>query len=457
MTRRRSLSFRLVGYLFVIQMFLIIMMPIFAIVVAVSGLNPTASQNLNEWGEGYAQDLIARLLQRGSGDSLRVERGSALSDYLRDSPSFLYAAWDAESGIVAEGSSKVLVDAIRPKWNAGVASIRFRLPTEFHKSLIGVLRQSHTAVGQVVIVVYGYTFHFRDLLYLMRTMFRPFALLMFSPFILPASAMAFFLVRRGLAPLRVAADKAARIDVNSLDCAIPDDDVPDEVVPFVTAVNDALKRVHQSVAAQQRFLANAAHELRTPITVLCLRIDNPNTATFTQDLKRDARRIRTLVEQLLSAAHMSHGKDAVNDIADLRKLVLSMVLDYMPLAVANDRNIELERPSEPVMIRCDRHALERVVVNLIENACRAEPQGGAVYVRVFPDATIEVVDHGSGIDAADRENIFEPFWRKDNSVPGAGLGLSITKEIVEHHGGRISVSVTPGGGATFKVSLPRIL
>lgn len=457
MTRRRSLSFRLVGYLLVVQLFLVTLMPIFIIIVARSGLNPSASQNLNEWGEGYAQNLISNLLRRGADDSLRVEGSPALSDYLKDSPSFLYAAWDAKSGIVAEGSSKVLVDAIRPKWDSGVASIRFGLPTEFDKSLVGVLRESHTSVGEVVIVVFGYSFHLRDLLYVMGTKFGPFLLLMFSPFILPANAIAFLLVRRGLAPLRGAADKVARIDVNSLDRAIPYDDVPDEIVPFVSAVNDALKRVHQSVAAQQRFLANAAHELRTPITVLCSRIDNPNEETFAQDLKRDARRIRTLVEQLLSAAHISHGKDAVNDIADLRKIVLSMVLDYMPLAVANDRNIELDRPSEPVMVRCDRHALERVVVNLIENACRAEPEGGAVHVHVLPDATIEVVDHGSGIDPADRENIFEPFWRKDNSVPGAGLGLAITKEIVEHHGGRISVFETPGGGATFKVLLPRVL
>jgi signal transduction histidine kinase len=95
-----------------------------------------------------------------------------------------------------------------------------------------------------------------------------------------------------------------------------------------------------------------------------------------------------------------------------------------------------------------------VLTNLIDNALRAEPSKGSVVVRIDSDKIVEVIDHGEGIAAADREMIFEPFWRKSESSPGTGLGLAIAKEIVDAHGGRIWVEDTPGGGATFKLAFP---
>ncbi|PWB82147.1 MAG: hypothetical protein C3F11_13075 [Methylocystaceae bacterium] len=86
---------------------------------------------------------------------------------------------------------------------------------------------------------------------------------------------------------------------------------------------------------------------------------------------------------------------------------------------------------------------------------RAEPEGGVVVVRVRPDATVVVVDHGPGVSPDDCEKIFEPFWRKNDCSPGTGLGLSIAKELVELHEGTVSLAPTPGGGATFEVSLRR--
>jgi signal transduction histidine kinase len=91
------------------------------------------------------------------------------------------------------------------------------------------------------------------------------------------------------------------------------------------------------------------------------------------------------------------------------------------------------------------------MTNLIENAVRAEPPGGTVIVRLSKDAAVEVVDHGEGVSIADRERIFEPFWRKSENTPGTGLGLAITKELTTKLGGSIKLLETPGGGATFKV------
>jgi len=87
---------------------------------------------------------------------------------------------------------------------------------------------------------------------------------------------------------------------------------------------------------------------------------------------------------------------------------------------------------------------------------RAEPEGGTILVRVRPGRSVSVIDHGPGITPSDRESIFEPFWRKRNSAPGSGLGLSIVKEIVGLHGGKIIVTETPGGGATIELSFPLV-
>ena len=99
---------------------------------------------------------------------------------------------------------------------------------------------------------------------------------------------------------------------------------------------------------------------------------------------------------------------------------------------------------------------ESVVDNLVDNALRAEPVRGAVVVRVAQRAILEVIDHGESVAREDRRMIFEPFSRKSETTPGAGLGLAIVNEFVDLHGGEVSVEETPGGGATFRVALPAI-
>jgi len=100
-----------------------------------------------------------------------------------------------------------------------------------------------------------------------------------------------------------------------------------------------------------------------------------------------------------------------------------------PSTIANGRRLELDAPPPPVIARIGRWELECVVGNLIDNALRAEPQGGCVSIRVGADREIEVIDHGEGVAPEDREQIFEPFWRKSDAPPGTGLGLAIVKEI----------------------------
>jgi signal transduction histidine kinase len=457
-TWRRSLSFRLVLGLMIAQLIAVCASPAIRVFYFAVGIDGSTERSWNNLAGGQARKLVIQSLQRGADGSILIAPTPALREYHERHPSFLYAAYDKTTKVALAGSSGALTDAAAANGRFPVRSMRFHIAGDADENSFGLLSVTGTTVGQVIVAVYGYVFDWREFYYYFvdpivsspESYAREFA-----PLALITILMAWLIVRRGLAPLRAATEKATRIDLVSLGEPIPESEAPYEVASFVMAVNEAMARVQKSVEAQNRFMANAAHELRTPITVLCARIDNPVEATFMRDVKRDARRIKTLAEQLLSAAHMSNHKGAIGQKVDLGKLVLTMVMDYLPLAVANDKDLALERPAEPIIVLCDPYALERVVVNLIENACRAEPIGGTVLVRVCLGATIEVVDHGEGVAAEDRERIFEPFWRKSNAAPGAGLGLAISREIIEHLGGCISVTETPSGGATFAVTLPQ--
>ncbi|MGD9658416.1 MAG: sensor histidine kinase [Methylocystis sp.] len=261
----------------------------------------------------------------------------------------------------------------------------------------------------------------------------------------------------GLNPLKRVASQASRIDMNSLHQRLDATHVSTEVYPLVEAVNGALARLDEGVAQQRRFTANAAHELRTPVAILTARIDAPKEPSFLTDLECDARRIHAIVEQMLSTARLNEHRADVQERVDLMEVARSTVADSALLAIKRRRQINLEGPEAAVYARGNQFALESVLRNLIDNALRTEPEGGTVIVRVAPEATVEVLDHGEGVAEPDREAIFEAFWRKCETTPGTGLGLAIARQLMELQGGRIWVEETPGGGATFKLAFLRAI
>jgi signal transduction histidine kinase len=452
-----SLSSRLTVYWIVGFAVAYFTLPIIvALLLAALRLNEFSDVNLQSWTTKRARFTVESALRKGPDGRLFVERTDELRAYMEANPQFRFAVLDARTGALAPGSSAELAAAFAPRAGVDMLTISFHLADDPDPDARGWVRAIDTAVGKVRFILYGANFHKDDVLYHISYAFTRENFFVYLPICALMTLIALFVVRRGLAPLRAAAGEAASIDMDSLDQRIPLANLPSEVAPFVEAMNKALERVDDGVARQRRFLANAAHELRTPITILCSHIANPDDQTFRKDIKRDARRIRTIVEQLLSVAHIAGQKNAIGKDADLGKAALSVILDYMPLAIENGRDIELDCPSSPVMARANGWALESVITNLIENAVRAEPVGGTVLVRVLPGATIEIVDHGEGVAPKDREAIFEPFWRKSDATRGAGLGLAIARELIDQHGGRIWVEETPGGGATFKVFLPPV-
>ena len=318
----------------------------------------------------------------------------------------------------------------------------------------GHLSLMETPFGRVTVAIYGHSFEWWDLLRTLQIEFQSY-LRYFVLEVLAAVGVGWLAFKRGLEPLKRVARQTERIDLDSLHQRLPLDGVPAEISSLVDSMNDALARLDEGAERQRRFLANAAHELRTPVAILLERLDAPQQQGLMSDLRRDASRIRNIVEQLLAGARLEKRGADLEETIDIVELARSMVDLHVRLALKMRRHLEFSEEGESaISVRGERLALESVVANLIGNALRAEPVGGCVIVSVGPGPEIAVVDHGPGISRDDRALIFEPFWRKESASPGAGLGLAIAKELMDKLGGRIWVEDTPGGGATLRVSLP---
>ena len=262
-----------------------------------------------------------------------------------------------------------------------------------------------------------------------------------------------WVVRRAMRGLDRAAGDAARIDVESRGVRLPLDDVPAEAAPLVDAVNAALARIDEGYARQQRFLLDAAHELRTPIAILQARLEALPADAQRASLLEDVARLATLAEQMLDAQRLRHDtRFAPLELTDLARRV---VADLAPLAIAAGYELALEDlSSSPIAIEGDRASLERALANLVQNAIQHGGRRGTIMLRVRAPRRLEVADQGSGIPAAECERIFEPFHRLRPQSGGTGLGLHLVHEIVQRHGARIAVRDEPGGGACFRIDFP---
>jgi signal transduction histidine kinase len=451
--KRSSLTLRLSAYLLAGQVLCFTGTMIGVHLIEMAGITPWSHVSWNYFAEIRARLLVANSLVRASDGAVFIEPTGELRALVEKYPTLSFAAFDPKNGLSLPGSSPDLAAALRGHDPILTEEMAFRIRGVLKKELMGSYRLQETPVGEYLIATHGYIFEWNDF-------FRHilddivFTLKQYSPTIAIAIAIGWLTLRRGLAPLQGVVEQARFIDTYSLDQRMPLVGIPSEIAPLVETINEALSRLDAGVRRQQRFLANAAHELRTPLTIMTARINSPEKPTFKKDLDRDVRRLRNIVEQLLVYARFGKGDSSPDDEVDLVELTQAIVDDHALIAVKNSRSIEFESKSESIRVRADRRALESVISNLIDNALRSEPENGTVLARVGPGATVEVVDHGEGVDESDRETIFEPFWRKNETTPGAGLGLAIAKELVDAHGGTIGVTATPGGGATFKISLP---
>ena len=277
-----------------------------------------------------------------------------------------------------------------------------------------------------------------------------------------------FYIRRSLQPLQRISQLTETISADRLgEAHIHLENAPSEVKKLAQTFDDMLVRLSQAWEHQRQLVSNVSHELRTPLTIVSgyiqstLRRGHNLTETQREALETaasEANRTIQLMQDLLDLARAESGRmhfqlEAIV-INDWMVEVIQMAKRY------SDRQINLETPTHPIVIKADANRLKQVLLNLIDNAVKySDNQIRILFKEQGNEALIQVSDRGVGIPLQQQSRIFERFYRVDEArhrAGGTGLGLSIVKILVEGMGGRISVRSQPGKGSTFTISFPKV-
>ena len=303
--------------------------------------------------------------------------------------------------------------------------------------------------------------------------------------ILPLAVLLVWLaLARGIAPLNELQQRIRKRDSSDLS-PIDEREAPEEVSPLVRAINDLLARLDKSLRSQKHFLADAAHQLKTPLAGLRTQAElaqrqidagqyDPHALKKSlQQIARSSQSAAHMVNQLLAMARAEHKEHASNrQVVNLARLATETVRDFVPRALEKRIDLGYEGPSEFATARHPQgpqvlgHALllRELIRNLVDNALQYTPAEGTVTVRVIDDpfgqvVVLQVEDSGPGIPATERELVFQPFYRSlGTNVDGSGLGLAIVREIAVQHAAEVIISDAStrgsGPGTLITVRLP---
>jgi two-component system sensor histidine kinase TctE len=270
-----------------------------------------------------------------------------------------------------------------------------------------------------------------------------------------AVLLVWFGLTRGLAPL---ADLQARIRERQPDDLSPIDarGAPEEIAPLVSSFNEMLSRLSQNLVMQQRFLADAAHQMKTPLAGLRTQAELALRETDPQELKRTLRHIAVstersthLINQLLALARAEYQASDPSgfQVVDLVPLARELVRDSVTDAIARGVDLGFEGDQLPVLTVAAPMLVRELLKNLLDNALHYTPGGGSITVRVArreKSAYLEVEDTGPGIPEGERQRVFDRFYRiLGTNVDGSGLGLAIVREIAEQHGALVRIGNNP--------------
>jgi two-component system, OmpR family, sensor histidine kinase TctE len=284
--------------------------------------------------------------------------------------------------------------------------------------------------------------------------------------ILPLAVLLVWLaLARGIAPLNELQQRIRRRDSNDLS-PIDERDAPEEVSPLVRAINDLLARLDQSIGAQKHFLADAAHQLKTPLAGLRTQAelaqreidagerDPKSLKKSLQQIAHSSQSAAHMVNQLLAMARAENKEhSAQHQAVNLARLATETVRDFVPRALEKGIDLGYEGPDtgrgasggSRALVVGHGVLLRELIRNLVDNALQYTPVGGTVTVRIVDDpfgqvVVLQVEDSGPGIPVAEREQVFRPFYRAlGTNVDGSGLGLAIVREIAVQHGAEVTL------------------
>lgn len=287
-----------------------------------------------------------------------------------------------------------------------------------------------------------------------------------------ALALGSFLASRSLEPVRHIMDTANAISASDLRARIALSGTGDEMDRLAETLNDMLRRIEQKVREVQRFTADASHELRTPLAALrgCAEVALSRHRS-TEELRKSIEecipqyeRLQRLAEDLLFLARLDAGEPVIKfEPISLASAVRDMIDLYAPLA--EEKGLELlTRDLKPVMVLGDGGRIRQVIGNIIDNAVKYTAANGRIVASLSSNngnASVEITDNGVGISANDLPNVFNRFYRADPArsgqlPPGVGLGLSISRSIIEAHGGTIAITSAQHKGTCVQITIPSL-
>ncbi|WP_313144812.1 HAMP domain-containing sensor histidine kinase [Stenotrophomonas sp.] len=386
--------------------------------------------------------VAANAVHRDANGNLYVQHTPELAEALQTAPGAWFIAEDQRGHHVTFGNV--------PPAYASLVGLLDGIPygdlrgRERGDGLAVVVRQHTGPAGKLTIMAHG---EVDSLTWQMALAAHIITVPIFLVLALVTIVLTPMIVRRALAGVERIAAEAGKISASHRGIRLTATAVPVEIAPLVNAVNDALERLDEGHERQRRFIAAAAHELRTPIAILQVKLDAADDAT-SHSLALEVTRLATLAEQLLDLHRMDDA--GPRETLNLARVAKRVVADLAPLLIQSERTVAVAVEQHyPVL--GEAGAIERVISNLVLNA--AEHGGRNVIVRV-QGSCLEVEDDGPGIPVSERERVFEPFQRLRPRQSGAGLGLNLVQQVVERHGGRITILDAPGGGALIRVEFP---
>ncbi len=278
------------------------------------------------------------------------------------------------------------------------------------------------------------------------------------------------LTRRILRAMDGVVHEALRIGQSNLNTRLPHPGTNDEMGRLVDALNDMLARLERAFETQQRFTADASHELRSPLSRMRMELEvtlrRPREAddyvAAMRSCLEEVERLVLVLEELLALARLDAGQGrAPSDVVSVNALVGETVQRVEPLARERGMRVVVE-PAEPITAKVAHIAAGLVLANLLDNALKFSPAGSTISIGIVAegaDAIVSVRDEGPGIAPSDMPHVFERFFRaaqtRSEATPGVGLGLSLSQAIIHAHGGRITAANRAAGGAEFALHLPR--
>jgi two-component system sensor histidine kinase TctE len=405
--------------------------------------------------QGSAMKTIASSVVRGADEQLHVIGTPAIEQLKREAPDLWFVIQDAQGRLVRYGQvTPACASAVSLASRILTADVT---DTSGHNNLSCHIDTAHTSLGPLHVAFGGGP---------LEPGWKRVRIAVFDylelPFFVPLLIANFILIPIVVAgahrKLKRVALLAQQIDIRRPGLRMPADGLPREIAPIVAAFNAALERLDGGRQQQERFIANAAHELRTPMAIIRTRLDGLAPGPIKVKLEQDVERLSNLGDQLLDLQRLKSVELNMEPV-DLVELAKETLAELAPLAIAAGHKLELVSSLERLVVLGDPTPLKRVIINLTQNAMQHGGEALSVTVKVFADAAnavVEVIDNGQGIPYGFRDRIFESFSRYARSTSGTGLGLSLVREIVLLHQGDVSIFDPGRAGAAIRVRIPRL-